>query len=67
MIFRFKHVHSLETRYLIYGVKGQPGVIWTPRGQKGQITFHMVFTGLHQYEYNYVKINRFLKYCGHSY
>ena len=26
-------VHQLETRYLCYGVKFQPGVIWGHRGQ----------------------------------
>ena len=27
------HVHQLETRYLCYGVKCQPGVVWGHRGQ----------------------------------
>ena len=28
MTMRLMHVHQLETLYLSYGVKGQPGVIW---------------------------------------
>ena len=38
------HVHQLETRYLCYGVKCQPGVIW---GHRGQI---LIFTKM-QYSY----------------
>ena len=34
MTIRLIHVHQLETLYLCYGVKGQPGVIWGHRGQK---------------------------------
>ena len=28
MTMRLLHVHQFETLYPIYGVKGQPGVIW---------------------------------------
>ena len=34
MTIRLIHVHQLETLYLYYGVKCQPGVIWGHRGQK---------------------------------
>ena len=34
MTIRLIHVHQLETLYLCYGVKCQPGVIWGHRGQK---------------------------------
>ena len=34
MTIRLIHVHQLETLYLCYGVKGQPGVIRGHRGQK---------------------------------
>ena len=34
MTIRLIHVYQLETLYLCYGVKGQPGVIWGHRGQK---------------------------------
>ena len=34
MTIRLINVHQLETLYLCYGVKGQPGVIWGHRGQK---------------------------------
>ena len=34
MTIRLIHVHQLETLYLYYGVKYQPGVIWGHRGQK---------------------------------
>ena len=34
MTIRLIHVHQLETFYLCYGVKGQPGAIWGHRGQK---------------------------------
>ena len=48
MTIRLIHVHQLETLYLCYGVKGQPGVIRGHRGQKViftknvflQITWH---------------------------
>ena len=34
MTIRLIHVHQLETLYLYYGVKYQPGVIWGHTGQK---------------------------------
>ena len=33
MTIRLIHVHQLETFYLCYGVRYQPGVIWGHRGQ----------------------------------
>ena len=36
MIIRLEHMHQLEMLYQCYGVKGQSGVIWGHRGQKGK-------------------------------
>ena len=38
MTIRHIHVYTLETLYLCYGVKWQPGVIWGLRGQKVNFT-----------------------------
>ena len=38
MTIKLIHVHQLETLYICYGVKCQPGVIW---GHSGQI---LIFT-----------------------
>ena len=36
------HIHKINTRYLFYGVQGQPGVIWGNRGQKIILTKNAV-------------------------
>ena len=57
MTIRLINVHQLETLYLCYGVKGQPGVIWGHMDQRSfspkmlllQITWHGYVT--HAYIY----------------